>query len=87
MDYTTLTTRFREWKAELKQIPATINSEPAPTNSPEWFAGLAVSPASFSRQLSDMQLSLLRANMSRIADKQAACEAGIMQTGNTEAMS
>jgi len=27
----------------------------------EWFTGLAVSPASFSRQLSDMQLAMQRA--------------------------
>ncbi len=32
------------------------------TSSPEWYTGLVVSPASFSRQLSEMQLSLMRAN-------------------------
>jgi hypothetical protein len=86
MDYTKLTTRFREWKAELKQAPGIAHYEPVPTSSPEWFAGLAVSPASFSRQLGDMQLSLLRANTSRTVDKRAAFEAGIMQAGNPEAV-
>jgi hypothetical protein len=86
MDYTTVTTRFREWKAELKQLPGIAHSEPIPTSCPEWYAGLAVSPAAFSRQLGDMQISLLRANMSRVADKRIALEAGIMITGSPKAM-
>jgi hypothetical protein len=64
MDYNMLSARFRQWRNELKRIPAMIHSGPSPASSPEWFTGLAVSPASFSRQLSEMQLSLLRANMS-----------------------
>jgi hypothetical protein len=79
MDFTMLTTRFREWKAELMRIPVNNHSVPAATSSPEWYTGLAVSPASFSRQLGDMQLSLLRANGSRIEDKQVAIGADIMQ--------
>ena len=65
MDYIMLKSRFREWMAELKQLPAVARSEPAPATSLEWCAGLVVNPASFSRQLGDMQVSLLRANLSR----------------------
>jgi hypothetical protein len=85
MDYSTLTTRFREWTAELRQIPAMSDS--GRTGAPEWYAGLAVCPAAFSRQLGDMQLSLLRANKSRTADKQVEFEAGVMQDGSPEAVS
>ena len=52
---------IRDRKAEFRQVTA-AKSEPSPTSSPEWFTGLVVSPASFSQQLGDMQLSLMRAN-------------------------
>jgi hypothetical protein len=54
----------RDRKAEIRQAMTAAGSEPSPTSCPEWYAGLVVSPASFSRQLGDMQLSLMRANNS-----------------------
>jgi hypothetical protein len=36
--------------------------DPGTSRAPEWYAGLAVSPAAFSHELSEMQLSLQRAN-------------------------
>ena len=65
MNWTSLTRRFREWIADMKQTLETTKSESDAMNSPEWYAGLAVSPASFSRQLGSMQASLLQANTSR----------------------
>lgn len=53
---------IRDRKAEVRQVITAARSEPSPTSSPEWFAGLVVSPVSFSKQLSDMQVSLMRAN-------------------------
>ena len=47
---------IRDRKADIRQALAAARSEPSPTSSPEWYAGLVVSPASFSRQLGDMQL-------------------------------
>jgi len=41
---------------------APVSSAPTTAGAPEWYAGLAVSPASFSRQLGEMQTSLQRAN-------------------------
>jgi hypothetical protein len=71
MTWNTLVLRFRAWIAEMKETLETAKSEPA-TNSPEWYAGLAVSPASFSRQLGDLQVSLLRANTPRANAPQPA---------------
>jgi len=65
MDFTSLTARIREWKSEMKQTLEASNSVPTATDSPQWYAGLAVSPAAFSRQLGDMQLSMLKENKSR----------------------
>lgn len=53
---------FRDRKAEIGQALMAARSEPSTSQSPEWYTGLVVSPTSFSRQLSDMQLSLQRAN-------------------------
>jgi hypothetical protein len=53
---------FRDGTAEVWQAITAARSEPSATCSPEWYAGLVVSPTSFSRQLGDMQLSLMRAN-------------------------
>ena len=62
MNWTSLALRLREWITEMKQTLETARSESRATDSPEWYAGLAVSPASFSTQLGDLQVSLLRAN-------------------------
>jgi hypothetical protein len=56
---------IRDRRAEIRQAMTAARSEPSPTSSPEWYAGLVVSPASFSRQLGDMQVSLMRANESQ----------------------
>ncbi len=56
---------FRDRRAEIGQAMTAAKSEPNAATSPEWYAGLAVSPASFSRHLGDMQSSLLRANTPR----------------------
>jgi hypothetical protein len=56
---------FRDRRAEIGQVMTAAKSEPNAATSPEWYTGLAVSPASFSRQLGDMQISLLRANTVR----------------------
>jgi hypothetical protein len=53
---------IRDRKAEIRQVMTAARSEPNPASSPEWYTGLVVSPTSFSRQLGDMQLSLMRAN-------------------------
>jgi hypothetical protein len=53
---------IRDRKAEIRQALTAARSEPSPNSSPEWYTGLVVSPASFSRQLGEMQLSLMRAN-------------------------
>lgn len=60
MDYSSLTARFREWKAEVKRTLEAGTSGPVEAGLPEWYTGLAVSPASFSRQLGDMQVAMLR---------------------------
>jgi hypothetical protein len=62
MTWTSLAERFRTWQAAIRRTLEVTASDPGTTNSPEWYAGLAVSPASFSRQLGDMQASLVRAN-------------------------
>lgn len=56
--------RFREWKNETIQAMKSASSEPNSASSPEWYAGLAVSPSAFSQQLGNMQLSLIRENQS-----------------------
>jgi hypothetical protein len=61
MDYSALTARLDEWKTELKRVLEAGTSAPAVTGAPEWYAGLAVSPASFSQQLGDMQIAMLSA--------------------------
>ncbi len=60
MDYSSLTARFREWKADVRRTLEAGTSGPTEAGSPEWYTGLAVSPASFSRQLGDMQIAMLR---------------------------
>lgn len=62
MNVTSLAARIRDWKSEIQQAMAVARSEPHATDWPEWYAGLAVSPASFSRQLGQMQVSILRAS-------------------------
>lgn len=62
MDFSALATRLREWKTELKRTIEAGTAGPAVTGSPDWYAGLAVSPASFSQQLGDMQIAMLSAN-------------------------
>jgi hypothetical protein len=53
---------FRDRKTKVRQAIIAAKSGPGETCAPEWYAGLVVSPASFSRQLGDMQISLMRAN-------------------------
>lgn len=60
MDYSRLSERLLRWKAEIRRNPE--EDDRYPVSSPDWFAGLAVSPASFSRQLGDMQVAMLQAN-------------------------
>jgi hypothetical protein len=60
MSFASLTERLRGWKTEVKRTLEAPDAERAASLSPAWYAGLAVSPASFSRQLGEMQLSLLR---------------------------
>jgi hypothetical protein len=61
-----ISNRLEAWirarKADIRQAMTAARSEPSPTSTPEWYAGLVVSPVAFSRQLGDMQLSLMRAN-------------------------
>ncbi len=68
---TSLVSRIRGWKAELDDVLEGCVSQPSEVSSPEWYAGLAVSPASFSRQLADMQVSLQRANAPQCTSDQA----------------
>ena len=75
MDYTSLATKLRGWKTDIRRTLDTGRSESAPAGSPEWYAGLAVSPASFSRQLGDMQTAMLRANSKRTNDASAGAKA------------
>jgi hypothetical protein len=67
---------FRDRKAEIRQALTAARSEPGTASSPEWYAGLVVSPASFSRQLGDMQLSLLRANAPEPQQAQGRIQTG-----------
>jgi hypothetical protein len=67
MKWTAIIGRFREWISEASQA---MNPGEAGSNSatlPDLYTGLAVSPASFSRQLGELQTSLLRANTSQSA--------------------
>jgi hypothetical protein len=65
MNFASLTERLRGWKTEVKRTLEAPDAERAASLSPSWYAGLAVSPASFSRQLGEMQLSLLRETSDR----------------------
>jgi hypothetical protein len=62
MTYNSPATLFRHVKAHVTRFVVAARAEPNPDGSPEWYTGLVVSPSSFSRQLGDMQVSLLRAN-------------------------
>jgi hypothetical protein len=62
MNWTSLAAHFRKWRTEMMQTIETTESRPNPENAPEWYAGLVVSPAAFSQQLGDLQISLQRAN-------------------------
>ena len=62
MNYSSVATGFNELKDQVKRSLEGANALPPGPDSPEWYSGLAVSPATFSRQLSDMQISLQRAN-------------------------
>lgn len=72
-------TRLQNWKLQIRQALVSSGSQPNPASSPEWYTGLAVSPALFSEQLGKMHVSLLRAN-SR-PDQPQACRlnAGMAQ--------
>ncbi|HVW10380.1 MAG TPA: hypothetical protein VHC90_17455 [Bryobacteraceae bacterium] len=59
MAYSSLPPRVTDSKAEVRSTGTTMG--PEPVMRVEWIAGLAVSPASFSRQLSDLQLAMQRA--------------------------
>jgi len=59
MVYSSLPPRATESKAEIRRTRSSRRPEAA--MRAEWFTGLAVSPVSFSRQLSDMQLAMQRA--------------------------
>jgi hypothetical protein len=61
MIWASLAAHFRKWKNQTTQVMNVAGREPNAAISPEWYAGLAVSPAAFSNQLSEMQISLLRA--------------------------
>ncbi len=65
MSIASLTKRLHGWKTEVKKTLEAPDAERAASHSPAWYAGLAVSPASFSRQLGEMQLSLLRESSHR----------------------
>lgn len=68
MTWTHLAERFRAWQEGIKQALNVSESDRNGTYSPEWYAGLVVSPASFSRQLGDLQASLVRANTTVMAN-------------------
>ncbi len=59
MLYSSLPLRTAESKTEIRRTDSSGHPEVA--MRAEWFTGLAVSPASFSRQLSDMQVAMQRA--------------------------
>ncbi|HEY4087852.1 MAG TPA: hypothetical protein VGM43_18055 [Bryobacteraceae bacterium] len=56
---TSLPPRVTESKTEIHRTKSSRRPEVAMRT--EWFTNLAVSPASFSRQLSDMQVAMQRA--------------------------
>ena len=53
--------KLRGWQAQIKETLRESKSRPNELDSAMW-AGMAVSPDSFSRQLGEMQVSLQRAN-------------------------
>jgi hypothetical protein len=59
MVYSSLPPRVTESKAEIRRTRS--SKRPDRGMRSEWFTGLVVSPASFSRQLSDMQVAMQRA--------------------------
>jgi hypothetical protein len=65
MSIASLTKRLHGWKTEVKRTLEAPDAERAASHSPAWYAGLAVSPASFSHQLGEMQLSLMRESSHR----------------------
>lgn len=83
MTWTLLAERFQEWTAEIRQSLEMDKSEPMATDSQEWYTGLAVSPASFSRQLVDMQISLKQVSVAgsgrAVAEEMAV---GSQRSGN-----
>jgi len=62
MEMTSLVTRLRGWKAEAEEMLRPCSSGPSEGIAASWYAGMAVSPASFSRQLTEMESALVRAN-------------------------
>lgn len=66
MDHNSLANRLLEWKADMMRTIDAGADDPNAARYPEWYAGLAVSPASFSRQLGSMQVAMLRANGLRV---------------------
>jgi hypothetical protein len=61
MKWTSLLTKFREWKQGISDILEYGMTDPI-KQRPELYTGLVVSPSSFSKQLGDLQVSLQRAN-------------------------
>jgi len=74
MSIASLTKRLHGWKTEVKRTMEAPDAERAASHSPAWYAGLAVSPASFSRQLGEMQLSLQRESTKRVNPADTAPE-------------
>ena len=62
MDWISLSTRFRKWKADVKEVLDAAAQEGLVPDSPQWYSGLISTATSFSGQLSGLQLSLQRAN-------------------------
>lgn len=60
MDWTSLARQILRWRTNVRD--ALQAPPPSPSNNPEHYAGLAVSPVAFSHQMSEMQLSLQRVN-------------------------
>lgn len=72
MDYSALSARRAEWNTERKRTAGQPNSNSVVWA--DWFTGLAVTPASFSRQLGDMQVAMQRET--RMAPQAQAARAG-----------
>lgn len=63
MNWNFLSEKFQAWVAEFREAAALSNDEVMASGREEWFAGLAVSPAEFSNQMADLQVSLERASV------------------------